>query len=179
MKKLLLALALSIAYSTASIAQVVGPGPIVPTATGRATTGQIPGTTTNDSASAGNIGEFVSSTVLVGSAVSFTTATALNITSISLTAGDWNVWGYTETTPSISNTLWSGWTSTTSNTSPTSPNNGSYCIFRLTSTLQQSCPVGIQRLSLSGTTTVYLTGRCDFASGTCSGFGFIGARRVR
>ena len=51
----------------------------------------VKGTTTNDSAAAGTVGEEIVSTVIVGSAVSLTTATAATVTSIALTAGDWDV----------------------------------------------------------------------------------------
>jgi hypothetical protein len=57
------------------------------------TTGGIIGTNTNNSVSAGTVGEFVSSTVTSGSAVALTTNTGANVTSISLTAGDWLVTG--------------------------------------------------------------------------------------
>src|SRR5574337_1898836 len=52
------------------------------------------GTTTNDDAAAGYIGEVISSNIAVGSAVSLSSGTIANITSISLTAGDWDVYGW-------------------------------------------------------------------------------------
>src|SRR5262245_57492548 len=55
--------------------------------------GAIRGTSTNDSAAAGYVGELMESEVLTGSAVSLTNNTAANVTSLSLTAGDWDVWG--------------------------------------------------------------------------------------
>jgi len=63
------------------------------------TTGGILGTTTNNNASAGYVGEFVSSEVLIGSAVSISANTATDLTSISLTAGDWDVWANVGFTP--------------------------------------------------------------------------------
>jgi len=48
-------------------------------------------TTTNDSATAGNVGEYVESVIVTGSSTALTTATAKTVTSISLTAGDWDV----------------------------------------------------------------------------------------
>ena len=51
------------------------------------------GTTTNDDAAAGKIGEYQSAGIGFGSAISLTTATPANVTSISLTAGDWDVSG--------------------------------------------------------------------------------------
>jgi hypothetical protein len=51
----------------------------------------IQGTITNDSAAAGNVGELQDS--IISSAISATANTAANVTSISLTAGDWRVLG--------------------------------------------------------------------------------------
>jgi hypothetical protein len=51
------------------------------------------GTTTNDDAAAGHIGEYVSSMVPGGTGPALTSGAASNITSISLTAGDWDVSG--------------------------------------------------------------------------------------
>ena len=51
-------------------------------------TGGIVGTTTNNNAAAGCVGEYVSSAIEYASRVSLTTSTPANVTSISLTAGD-------------------------------------------------------------------------------------------
>ncbi|HEY6019562.1 MAG TPA: hypothetical protein VIY48_06565, partial [Candidatus Paceibacterota bacterium] len=53
----------------------------------------IKGTSTNDNAIAGDVGELITSTVASASGVSLTSTTAANVTSISLTAGDWDVDG--------------------------------------------------------------------------------------
>lgn len=142
--------------------------------------GQYPGETTTGSATAGNVGELISSTVLQGSAVSLTTATPANITSISLTAGDWDVWGSIAIVPASTVTIFEGWISTTSATVPTFPNNGAITLMQLAfaSATQQIIPVGRERISISGTTTVFLSASMTFAS-TCTGYGFIGARRAR
>src|SRR5216684_1358028 len=55
--------------------------------------GQHQGTATNDNAAAGKVGEYISSTIATGSSVTLTTNTTANVTSISLTAGDWDVTG--------------------------------------------------------------------------------------
>jgi hypothetical protein len=67
--------------------------------------GQIPGTATNDDAAAGKLGEIISSNIVVGSAVSLTTNTPANITSLSLTAGDWDVWGLMNSSEGSGTTL--------------------------------------------------------------------------
>src|SRR3989304_2866533 len=66
------------------------------TMTGGFTPGQttgIVGTTTNNNVQAGSVGEYVESIVLFASATALTTNTAKTVTSISLTAGDWDVIG--------------------------------------------------------------------------------------
>lgn len=144
----------------------------------------IKGTPTNDNAQAGSIGEFVSATVLPGSALSLTTAVAKDVTSISLTAGDWDVRGSVwfrpgSTTTSNQNI---GWISTTSATPPIFPNNGAG--WSSTSAIgtgvgDYGYSVGTIRLSLASTTTVFLSAFSNFAVSTNSTYGFIAARRVR
>lgn len=145
--------------------------------------GQYPGTTTNDNAAAGHVGEYISSTVLIGAAVGLTTATAANVTSISLTAGDWNVWGNVATAVAGGTTTSSvyGWISSTSATLPTDPNNGAFVQLQsaVPAGLNTTVPVGMMRLSLATTTTVFLGIQVGFAVSTAGGYGFIGARRAR
>ncbi len=144
--------------------------------------GQIPGTRTNDSASAGNCGEYISSTVLVGSAVSLVSGTATNITSISLTAGDWDVSGNIAFVGAAGTTATTGVATinTTSGTAPTIPGAGAYnrvVVSAVNSTIV--LPTGSTRISLASTTTVYLIGASAFSGGTSTAYGFIGARRAR
>lgn len=141
-------------------------------------TNGIVGTTTNNNANAGSVGEFISSVVPSGSAVAMTNNVSANITTISLTAGDWDVWGTTNFTLSATGTSMGGWINTVSATQPTSPNGASVTMtFSFSGVLGAS--VGRTRISIASTTTVYLSGAVAFASGTCGGFGFLGARRVR
>src|SRR5262249_14262350 len=70
-----------------------------------AAAGQLPATATNDSASAGNLGEYVSSTIPSGSAVSLTTNTQANVTSIPLTAGDWDIDAVAQFTGNVATTV--------------------------------------------------------------------------
>ena len=144
----------------------------------------IAGTGTNDAATTGNIGEFVSSVIAVGSAVALTTATPANVTSISLTAGDWDVWGALGITGNVATTLASvqGSLSLTSATLLTVP--GAYSAdvpvaAALATLTQLHYPIAGTRLSIAATTTVYLVAQVAFAVNTCSAFGIIQARRVR
>lgn len=140
-------------------------------------------TATNNNASAGQVGEYISSTVLIGSAVSLTNNTAANITSISLTAGDWDVCGTISDNPAGSTVsqYTAGWISTTSATQPTIPNSGAFFSFSATRSagLAMTASVGTTRLSLATTTTVYLSVIAGFTTSTESAYGFIGARRAR
>jgi len=139
--------------------------------------GQIPGTSTNDNASAGNVGQFIT-----GSAggVSLTNSTPANITSISLTAGDWDVWGIFSGAATGNITTWLGSVSSTSGTAGGLGTLGTALLETPASSGTQSViPTGTARFSLSTTTTIYLVGQCNFSTGTCTGAGTIGARRVR
>lgn len=142
------------------------------------------GTTTNNNAAAGSVGEFKSSSIPVGSAVSLSSGAAADITSISLTAGDWDVWGNVITNPASGTTTGAmqSWIGTTSATIPTLPNGGAYIrddFLGANANNFFAWYVGTLRLSLSTTTTVYLSTQINFGVSTMSAYGFLGARRVR
>ncbi len=141
-------------------------------------TPNIVGTSTNDNAAAGSVGEFVSSTVTLGSPVALTTATAANITSISLTAGDWDVSGNTNVLYTGANTVSIGWISTTSATLPDADKRYQISITNA-GTVVEAVGIATSRLSLAGTTTVYLSVSATFSTGGASGYGNIYARRRR
>lgn len=140
------------------------------------------GTATNDSASTGYIGECTESTVAVGSAVTLTTATAKTVTSISLTAGDWEVHG-------IVNFLAAAITGTQTLAGIGQTNNSLTGLTRgdnrvespqvPTSAADKSLVIPGYRLSLSGTTTIYLIAYATFSAGTLTCNGRISARRCR
>lgn len=138
-------------------------------------TAAIKGTGTNDSAAAGYVGEYISSQILFASAVSLTTATTKNVTSISLTAGDWEVSGNVSVLASIAVQAVAVGISTTSATLP------DFSVYSSIGTTVTSAGLTIvpQRISLSATTTVYLVALVSFASGTVTACGLIGARRLR
>lgn len=146
------------------------------------TPGQTPGTTTNDSATAGNVGQYLFTNVPISSAVTLLNITPANIASLSLTAGDWDVWGSVITNPNASTTtsfVAAGLT-TSSATLPTPPNSGGFAVSGPAATgAQIALPAGMMRLSLASTTTVYLVAEVFFSISTMSAFGFIGARRMR
>ena len=151
---------------------------------GVASGAQLLGTTTNDNATAGNVGEEMTSSIVVGSAVSLTTATPANVTSLSLTAGDWDVCGATVLFNAGASTVTTSeiaGISTTSATLPTAPAGG-YTVdqgISITGNTLPSLTLGCQRESLASTTTVYLVAQAAFTVSTNSAYGKLRARRVR
>lgn len=147
--------------------------------------GQLPGTATNDNATSGNFGEEVISNILVGSAVSLTTATGTNITSLSLTAGDWDVsvlaYFLGGATTNVVN-FYAELNAASGTMTFASPNFAGFAfgtsgIVPGASTL--TCTIAPKRYSLSGTTTVYFNVYSSFSISTMSAYGIIRARRVR
>lgn len=142
--------------------------------------GAVIGTATNDNGAAGAVGEYFSSLVAVGSAVSLTTATSANVTSISLTAGDWDVSGncnFNDSAATVTSTI--GGLSSTSATLPTDGSEVYSGVQLVTATAKDSVTLQAKRFSLSGATTVYVVCQQTFSIGTAAAFGSLSARRVR
>lgn len=168
------ALALWLALCIPALAQqgvIIGP---LPTVTGQATTGQIPATATSDDAASGKVGEY--QTANNGAGTALTSAVVTNLTSISLTAGDWDVWG--STTTAASSSLTSVRLSTSSISATHSFVGGLMGPFVGDSGANTTLTTGIGRYSLSGTTTIYLVTTQVFV-GTNTSQGAIYARRRR
>ena len=136
------------------------------------------GVTDGSSVGSGIVGEYVESKIPTGSAVSLTRFTNGAITSISLTAGDWDVSGLASF-----NSSWSGPIFNVSiNTSVAQSTDGTEISDEhvlLSAGYIQSVPVSAKRFSITSTTTVYLVAKVDAPSGTGTGFGYLRARRVR
>jgi len=168
-------LAAALTDETGSGAAVFGTSPTL-------TTPNIVGITSGGNVAAGSVGEYIESDITSGSAVSLTTNTAANVTSISLTAGDWDVSGAVVFSPAggAAPTFLAGTTNTTSATLPTAPNKGAYNGYNLafTANLAQIMSFAARRYNVSSTTTVYLIAYATFGSGTCGAYGTIRARRI-
>lgn len=154
--------------STGSGATVLGTSPTL-------TTPNIVGTTAGGNAAAGSVGEYITSSV---TGVSLTSNTFTNITSISLTAGDWDVSGAILLSGSASIiTNAAGGANSTSATLGAAGTYFQYADASLASTIGLAIPT--QRFSLSATTTIFLIAFAGFATGSVSAFGKISARRMR
>ncbi len=150
--------------------------PVFDSVTFSPTTKGIVGTTTNDNAAAGYVGEFISAVVAFASAVSCTNNTARNITSIPLTAGDWDTWGNILFNMSGDFTGAEGWISATS---ATLPDPSLYVQAFPGTSSQNGIPVPYKRISIAAPTTVYLSCEVQFSTGTATACGGIYARRAR
>ena len=137
----------------------------------------VQGTGTNDAAAAGYVGEIITSNIASGSAVSLSTGTPKNLTSISLTAGDWDVYGNVKFLVGTSATAIAAWISSTSASVPDSSLfNSLLDVSGTTGTVGISAPY--INFQLASTTTIYISAQATF-TGTTTMCGSIIARRVR
>lgn len=149
----------------------------------RLNVGHLPGEPSNGSAAAGEIGEFMSSNVTAGSAITLTSGVPSNVTFLDLTAGDWDVSGaivyaaqgttsYTEIHQQVSQ----------NNASlETSPAEGATTAMHVNFITGQSAifPSGPRRFLVSATTRVYLTCQVTNSGAAMLVYGYIRARRMR
>ena len=155
---------------------------IVPSVT-NATGVAVQGSNTNDSAASGFVGEFLQERVTVFTDVPGATGDWADADSISLTAGDWDVTG-------ILSMQLNGGTitqmdlgiSTTSGNSATGLQEGDNFVESAAlpaGAVHQSVSIPSFRMSLSGTTTVYLKVKAAYAVAAPQYVSRISARRVR
>jgi hypothetical protein len=147
------------------------------------TTPDIVGTTAAGNANAGSVGELLSAAIAFGSRISLTTSTSANVTSVSLTAGDWDCFGvvdyafgattsYTALTQGInttSATLGAQDTYTDFGTAASVPGNSNN--FTLVTP--------VVRVNVNSTTTTYLISQATFTVSTLQAYGTIRCRRIR
>lgn len=145
----------------------------------------VAGTNTNDSAAAGYVGEYIESNIASGSAVSLTSTVVANVTSISLTAGDWDVTADVSYSPAAT-TNFTLAAHSISETSATQDfvTGAAYNAYRfpagnVPAAGFNTAGVGPVRKLLSATTTIYLVVQSTFTVSTMAAYGIIRARRVR
>ena len=145
-------------------------------------TGGIVGTTTNNNAAAGNVGEYVEGVVLRASAVSLTTATVGNVSSITLGAGDWDVSGYVSFLAggsTVRTLILSGLANGTSSLPDIENGSRVAQAGSVTGGTDIGMATAIVRYSLTGNTTIYLNAYSEFTTSTMQAYVVIRARRVR
>jgi len=138
----------------------------------------IVGTTAGGNAPAGNIGELLSNTT-TGTAL--TTAVSANATSVSLTAGDWDVMGTLTCVPAGSTVInyCAAGINTVSATIPAAQGSSAQIPGSTLAGLAVIMTTPIVRVNLTTTTTVFLVANSGFTTSTLTASGFIRARRVR
>ncbi|SOD41310.1 hypothetical protein [Nitrosovibrio sp. Nv4] len=141
---------------------------------------EIGGTTTNDNAAAGQVGEYLSSVVLTPG-VSLTSAVDKNVTSLTLTPGDWDLSGVivflTSALTSITTLVASS--STTTNTTDVNHSDSHATSAFVPGLINLGVSVPVRRVSIAAPTTYYLVASAAFSADTLTAFGRIQARRVR
>lgn len=145
----------------------------------------IVGTATNNNAAAGNIGEEVNSTISTYTNYT-TTATYQAVTSITLTAGDWDISAFCSYSANAA-TITAGsnaiFVISTTSASAAGATEGKNIIYipqaALLGTSIFSDAIAPYRVSLSGSTTYYLNSQATFTLGNPQFVGTIRARRIR
>ena len=139
-------------------------------------TAGIVGTTTNNNANAGAVGEYLIATNSVDTTMH--NGTQINIISLNLTPGDWDVEGTGAITFSNQGNYITATVTLTSLQDPSIPLSGSYQLAS-SAIFYVMAPTGPLRVSIAAPVPVYLVLSAEFSSGTCTGVGVIRARRVR
>jgi len=142
---------------------------------GNPVVGSRKGVADGSNAPAGEIGEVLTSTT---SNVAVSSAAAVNLTSLTLTPGDWDVKGVVRFDQTANGTTAIvACLNTSSATLAPFPDTTQINGISAGGNQQFSAPT--KRYSISTNTTVYLVGICTFSTGTVTGRGFIEARRAR
>ncbi len=165
------------ASTSAGTATLSLPSALIAPGTIAATSGFV-GQSSNTAPTAGNIGEQIRSAVPFASAVTSTTTTVTNVTSISLTAGIWEISGIVMYTGMTTATFQQASIGTTSATIGTVGDNAIQSTFVSTTAGDFGVSIPAWRLALSTTTTVYLVGQGTYSAGTGKLYGRISATRV-
>jgi hypothetical protein len=139
---------------------------------------QILGTTTNDNAASGYVGEYIRG---ASAAAGMSNGTYVNITSIALTAGDWSVTGIIQADATSVVTRFLGAVSAFSGNTTTDHTGGDNVMDGFNPTAGSNGSIGISawRVSIASPTTIYLKARLSFGSGSPTATGRISAIRVR
>ncbi len=153
-------------------------GQVCSTSTIPLDTFEILGQSTNIPPATGALGQQIRSAVASGSAVSLTTATPTNITSISLTAGIWDVSCVGVITGTLTGVQTNVSISLTSATLGTNGDNNILAPTVSSATSDFGLSIPSYRVSLSTTTSVFLVMQSTFTIGTAAGYGRISGTRV-
>lgn len=151
--------------------------------TGVFTVKSVTGVVDGSDAAAGKVGEYISSTVATGASVALGTGVTSNITSIALTAGDWDVSGAIDFTfgGATSYTNLTGGSSVTSATLGAQDSGFDFETPAAVPTAgsDQIWVIPTVRYSLAAGATIFLVAQGTFTVSTLKAYGTIRARRIR
>lgn len=141
---------------------------------------QVRGDLTGTTPPLGYRGERIASVIPSGSAITLSTGVAQNITSISLTAGVWDVSALAMFNGTLTGTQLAIGIGTTTNslTGVNFGDSGSATPNMPTASSVQNLSIPQFRVVLSSTTTYYFVASAVFTAGTCTAYGRISAVRV-
>jgi hypothetical protein len=135
---------------------------------------------------AGLVGEVKRSSIAVGSEITLTNGVAANVTSVSLTPGDWDCRGGVgfDTAANTNVTLLSGGVSSTSASVPALGTGGFWSQnvpagIASAAVMAQGFPVAPQQVNISSTASEYLVAESNFTVSTQKAYGTIECRRMR
>jgi len=134
----------------------------------------ITGTATNDNAASGVVGEYVSGSRSYADRMSATSGAWVDVASVALTAGDWEIWGCLIVDPNGSSI-----TNIASGASSAAGTYGEYQQLSYTTTLGAALATTRVRVSLASSGTAYLGAYMGFTGGPTKLYGNICARRIR
>lgn len=146
---------------------------------------KITGVTDASAAAAGTVGEVLTATIALDSVsmVSAQTGPAINIGTLSLTAGDWDVWAAVYYLPGGTTTITYLEASLSLTTGVRDTNPGNWGNLATASVApgsnRTSILVPARQINVSSTTSIFLVGYTQFAVSTLSAGGKIYARRRR
>jgi hypothetical protein len=140
---------------------------------------QANGVTDGSDPQAGQIGEVVFANVLTE--VNAPNNVPVDLTTITLSAGDWDVEGavYFQANSSAGTDDLRGWVNTVSVTQPTGESGGLAIMSTSSGGLVNMIAIPPLRLNVTVSTVVYLSCNADFGSGSMQVKGFVRARRMR
>lgn len=146
--------------------------------------GGIVGVTDGSNATAGNVGQIISTDTNSGAAVALTSSVVANIATVSLSAGDWELFFAAQFTGDVA-TIVQNMTASISTTSATLNVTDTafaempgYNLASFSFATVNSVLVGPFRQNITGTTTVYGVATATFGVNTCSAYGALVARRL-
>lgn len=164
---------------------VTGTGNMVLSTSPSITTPNLIGTTAANNANAGSVGEYIESNTAAPGIASGATGVSKNLTSITLSAGDWDVQGTIGWVPANTTTLTTHAASISLVTDTADVTFGRNNLVTLPTAVTgvgnttSSNVVMTCRFNVSVSTTVFLVGTASFATSTLTMYGNLRARRVR